>query len=176
MSDTGTANEAQFKAAPADPGKVEVSAQIDFFAPGEGVKVVIHGEGDNATWVMVDQVMSEGKRKQFLNAQSKMATITKEGDQRVPMTPGTIRTELILASVIDWNVIKDGRPFTFSRDHLKQFIEVMPTTAAKVIEDEVMRLNPGLAGDASKEDLEATIEECQRQLAELEEREGKENT
>lgn len=162
---------------PNDPTAKQMSAQVDFFAPGEKVKIVIHENANGAdTWVEVDAVMTEGARKKFLNAQTKMATIAKNGDQKIPTNPGDIRTALLTNAIVGWNLVRDGRPFTFTDKHLKEFLEVVPVTAAKKIEDEVFRLNPGLSGDATRQDLLDTIEECERLLAEMDEQEGKENT
>lgn len=158
---------------PAPPGMTAAARpQIDYFAPREGIEVPIDDYGSH----VVISEMSEGQRRKWLNSQTKMMTVTKSGDQQVPMSVGEVRTSLLRVAIIGWNLVKDGQDFSFTEAHLKQFLEAMPVDIGSHIEDEVMRHNPSLSDAVTLQDLDDAQAEIDEQREALLAKEGKDNT
>lgn len=116
------------------------------------------------------KTMTEGDRRKYLatvNQEVVMNTATK--DMRLKGAAGEDKAALVEASIIDWNVIKDGKPLGFSKHGLREALNLWPPTLVDLIVEEIRKINPWLAGDT--EDLDVLREEREdldRRIAELE--------
>jgi hypothetical protein len=151
---------AQVEAAMKEAGvATEERVQVDYFGLDESFRVVLP---DGMSWI--DHVrLNEGARRKYMNAMNREVRLQKAtGDAILKVQSGEERIILLEAAITGWNLMRKGSPVPFNKRNLQEFLEVADPKIIDVIERDVRSKNPWLLADV-------TIEDIDRQIAELEE-------
>lgn len=134
--------------------QVDVPQQVDYFATDERYEVPL----PDGVSIVICQTLNEGARKKYQNTITKDVTVKKgTGDASMRLASGDDRHALIASAVVDWNLVRDGKPVPFSKGSpgstLSQFLEKAPPAVVDVIERAIRAKETWLIGEASLEDL-----------------------
>lgn len=158
MAQTAEQKQAMQAKMEADGVQVEESIQFDYFGFEERHRVMLP---DGKSWVEFE-VMNEGDRRKYLNQQNKGIRVNRvTNDAHIDTAPGDERHALLMNTLVDWNLVRDGKPVAFSRANLEQFLDKANPRVVDLIEKEVRLKHPWLMQDMSVEDIDREIENLQ---------------
>lgn len=116
---------------------------------------------DRKSWVEFE-VMNEGARKKYLNAQNKKVTIRKgTGDAEMELTPGNDKYNLLKSTITNWNLRRQGQPVPFNNRTLDEFLTLAPPAVIDLIHFEVTLQHPWLLDEMSVEDIDLEMKRLQ---------------
>lgn len=119
---------------------------------------------DGITWIEIRR-MNEGEKKEFQDkTSSDMVLERKSGDARVTMKQGTQRHELLKASIVDWNLVREGRPVPCQRVQIGDFLTLADPRLIEDLEKAVRKINPWLMAEMTVEDIEREIGNLEEML------------
>jgi hypothetical protein len=139
---------------------------------------------DGKQWIKFKK-LNEGMRARYLRATRPDVTINqKSGDARIPFDQANDRRELILASVIDWNIVRrNPRSGSFEQvpfgggsqgGNLAQWLQSANPAIISQLEKAIRLANPWLMNEMSSEQIKKEIADLEELLKAAEEREAKE--
>lgn len=139
----------------------EQTKQVDYFG---FQKLERYYLPDGVTFFEL-RAMNEGDKSKFQKMTQRDLVLEKgSGNARFKMDPATERHELIKASVVGWNLVRNGQlvPFdTHGRANpLEDFLTLADPKIVEGLELAIRKLNPWLMS-------EMTVEEIDRQIDEL---------
>jgi len=139
-----------------------VQKQVDYFGFAETSRYTFP---DGVTFFEL-KAMNEGEKSKFQKMTQRDLVLEKgSGNARFKMDPATERHELIKASVVGWNLMRNGTPVPFEQtgraNPLNDFLELANPKVVEEIELAIRKLNPWLLNDMSVEDIDKQIEELQ---------------
>lgn len=130
----------------------------DYFGFDEKHRVFLP---DEVSWIEF-KVMSEGERRHYLNSTNRDVRIAKgSGDAHMSMKPGDERHALLVETIKDWNLHRNGNPVPFNRNNLNEFLEKANPRIVDRIEKEVRKRHPWLMAEMTVEDIDREIENLQ---------------
>lgn len=133
--------------------------QIDYFGADETKTLTLP---DGKSWVEI-KVLNEGERRKYLNKVNRDLKLDRQsGNASISMAPGDERYALLSAALIDWNLVRGGKPIPFTKSNRDTFLDEAQPKIIDFIEKEVRKANPWLLSDM-------TIEEIDREISALEE-------
>lgn len=186
--------------------EVTKNAQLDpdqpgFVAPGDEASVGTlvsqgttqqdyFGFADQEKWYLPDgvsfmviQTLNEGMKAQFQKKTQRDVTLERgSGNAKFAMDPAQERWELIKASVVDWNLLRNGIPLpisTNSQNNKRNLADWLELTNPRLVEDLekfIRKLNPWLQGEMTSADIRKQIDELEELLKETEAREAGEGS
>lgn len=110
--------------------------------------------------------MNEGQKAVFQKSTQRDLVLEKgSGNARLKVDPGGERHALIKASVVGWNLMRQGQPIMFTQRSLDEFLKLADPKVVEDLESAIRKLNPWLLA-------ELTVEEIDRQIEELQELRG----
>lgn len=115
-------------------------------------------------WSISVKVFNEGERRRYLNQTNrdvKMDQRTKTLTMRSAV--GDDERTLLELAVVDWAVVRDGKPLPFNKGNMQQALDKWPPSAWKPVLKKIRDVNEWLNG--SEDDLEA-LEDEYRELGE----------
>lgn len=137
---------------------------------------------DGKQWIKF-QKMDEGRRGKYLKAtRGDLVINQRSGDAKIPLDQANDRRELILASVVDWHIVRRAPrggfelvPFTQGQGGtLGQWIQSANPAIVADLEKAIRRANPWLLNEMSVDQIDKEIldlQELRKDAAEREERE-----
>lgn len=141
-------------------------AQLDYF--GFAAEETFYFP-DGVTWIKF-KVMNEGAKSKFQRETQRDLVIERgSGNARTKMDPAAQRHALIEASITDWNLVRGGRPFPFSKGRpLADFLELSDPKLIEDLEKAIRKANPWLLDEMSVEDIDREIDNLKemREVAE----------
>lgn len=109
------------------------------------------------------KVMTEGDRKQYLNAQNKKVTIRKgTGDAEMELAPGNDKYNLLKLTIVNWNLRRGGQTVPFNKKELDEFLNGANPRIIDIIHREVTLKHPWLLDEMTVEDIDKEIESLQK--------------
>lgn len=103
--------------------------------------------------------MTEGQKKAFQDKTSKDLVVERaSGNARMSVLQGTERWELILSSVTDWNLVRNGVAVPFSQRELQDFLQLTDPLLVEGLEKAIRKANPWLMAEMSVEDIDREIQ------------------
>ncbi len=146
--------------------------QEDYFGFSETTKYYLP---DGVSYFEL-QAMNEGKKAKFQKLTQRDLVLEKgSGNARFKMDPGVERHELIKASVVDWNLTRNGQKIPFDTsgraNPLNDFLELANPKIVEGLEAAIRKLNPWLMSDITVEEIDKQIEELQELRVEAVKRE-----
>ena len=115
-------------------------------------------------WSVTVKVLNEGERRRYLNQTNrdvKMDSKTKTLIMRSQV--GDDENTLLSIAVVDWAVVRDGKPLAFNKGNLQQALDKWPPAAWAPVLKKIREINDWLMG--TEDDLEA-LEDEYRDLGE----------
>lgn len=156
MSDFDNAPEQEFSAG---------GQQVDYFGIPSKQR---HIFPDGISYVEF-QPMNEGAKAKFQKATSRDLIIERQsGNARTSVDPATERHELLLASIVDWNLKRGQNTINFSDRALRDFLQLGDPKIIEDIEKSIRKANPWLLNDLSVEDIDKEIENLKELRVEAE--------
>lgn len=144
-----------------------VSGATDYFAFDSEIR---HTLPDGVSWVEI-KIFTEGDRRRYQNKVNKDVSIAKNtGDMNLKLNPGDERYELLSIAIQGWSLIKEGKPFLFSPNARREFLDSANPKVIDDIEAAVREHNPWIGAELTIEDIDKEIERLQ-ELREQKERE-----
>lgn len=148
-------------------------AQQDYFG-FDDVRTVSLPDGES---YVEHKVFTEGERRSYLNKINREVTIKKGGDATIQTAGGDARHALLETAVCGWNLLKDGKEFSFSRPNLRTFLDAASPRIIDLVERDIQKANPWLMGEMTVEDIEEEIQNLEEMRTVIEERdEGNESS
>lgn len=135
----------------------------DYFGFDDTERVILPKRNENAadTWVEF-QVMNEGMRRQYLNAQNRKVTIRKgSGDAEMELKPGDDKYNLLRVVLVNWNLRRNGQTVVFNKRNLDEFLEKANPKVIDHIHFHVTLAHPWLLDEMTLEDIDKEIERLQ---------------
>jgi hypothetical protein len=147
------------------------SAPADYFSTDEVLRVMLP---DGVSYIE-HQVLSEGKRRAYLKQTHSDVKFEKSsGAAIMKLNPGEDKMALLGVAIVGWNLTRGGQPFPFTEGNKRVLLEGFKPEIIDLIDKEIRKANPWLAGDVTVEDLDAEIEQLQEQRKKLlEDEQGK---
>lgn len=158
----------------------EFAGYADYYAPLEELDVFLP---DNRQYLRIKK-MTEGDRARYLKATRSDVTINqRSGDAKIPFDQAGERKALIVASVVNWHVVKrDPRTGRFGlqafrTQALEQWIDIQSPDVLADVEKKIRLFNPWLINEMTVEQIDKEIENLQelRKAAVVREAEGKDS-
>ena len=150
------------------PEIVNAPAPVDYFGFAEERRYTFPDGQQYITF----SVMNEGAKARFQKMTQRDLVLERQsGNARMKMDPGAERHELILASVTDWHLFRQGIPVPFSTRALKDFLDLANPKLVEDLEKEIRKANPWLMAEMTVEDIDREIENLQEMRAAAVERE-----
>lgn len=130
-----------------------------------------YGFSERRQWFFPDgvqfiefEVMNEGKRSLFQKTTNKDITLRRQsGDASIKVDPAEERRALLVNSVVNWNLFRDGKPVPFTIGSPgAEFEKWLAVANPKLVDDlefTIRKANPWMQADM---DLEQIDEEIQR--------------
>lgn len=148
-----------------------------------GVDVIVEeywGTNETTQYFMPDGVqyfeikkMNEGDRARYqFEAQLKMTTKRKSGDTEIDLDQAKDRRALIMNSVINWKIRKDGVWLPFNRQALGAWIVATNPNYVDNLISKIRKFNPFLQEDLSSAEIREQIKDLEESLALAEKREA----
>lgn len=149
----------------------EEKVQVDYFDFDVTHRVYLP---DGVSWVE-HRELNEGERSRYLNTTNKDLRLQKvTGDAIVRLAPGDERKALLSAAIVNWNLVRGGKPVKFSTQSLNDFLTKPPPKILDLIEKEVRKCNAWLLAEVSVDDLRKEVDTLNELIAKkLEEEAGK---
>lgn len=116
--------------------------------------------------------MNEGEKKKYQDKTSKDLVLERTGNTRMSILQGTERHELIKACIVDWNLMRGGKPVPCNSVNIGDFLTLANPRIIEDLEKEIRKANPWLMADMKAEDIRREIENLQEMLEEAEKREA----
>lgn len=156
----------------ANAGPTEDRVRADYFGASRTFVVALP-DGESS---ITHRTLMEGEKRKYMNAVNRGLTLNrKTQDAKVSLAPGDDRLELFKLAIVDWDLFKEGKPFPFSQNALRNnALDNLPPEILDIVEADIRKHNTWLLDDISIEDIEEEI----KNLTELrdkkvEEEEGK---
>lgn len=135
---------------------------------------------DGRQWIKIKK-LTEGMRGKFMrNTRPDLTINQRSGDAKIPIDQAKERLELIMASVVDWHIVRK-HPKTsalelvaFNRAVLGQWIEAANPALVADLEKFIRKSNPWMLTEMSAEEIRKQIAELEELLAVAEEKEARE--
>jgi hypothetical protein len=141
---------------------------VDFFSFSETTEYELR---DTGQYVTIKR-MTEGDRRKYLNATSREINFDGAGHTSMNLKPGDDRRALLEVALVDWSLLRNGKPIPFNTGNLRQFLDSADPALVDAIDKAVRDYNPWLMADVTLEDIDeqiADLEDLRRKkLAELE--------
>lgn len=145
------------------------SPQVDYFGFQQFEKYYLP---DGHSWFEL-RAMNEGDKARFQKRTQRDLVLEKgSGNARFKMDPGVERHELIKASVVNWNLMRQGIPQPFGERALQDFLNLADPKIVEGLELAIRKLNPWLLNDLTVEEIDRQIDELQEMRAIAVEREA----
>lgn len=148
----------------------QAPAQHDYFGFQRRERFVFP---DGLTWIEFE-VMNEGKKAKFQRDTQRDLVIERgSGNARAKIDPAATRHALIEASVVDWNLTRNGRPYPYNAGQaLRDFLTLADPVVIEDLEKAIRKANPWLLDEMSVEDIDREIDNLKemREVAERRER------
>lgn len=155
-----------------------VAAEAAGVSQTEIVFVDYFGFEERRRWYFPDRVqyieyklLNEGDKVKYQsNTRSKVTIGRGSGDAAFEMDQGKERTELIMSSVVGWQMFKrspeTGKPVSVPyRDHdFRRWLLTADPVLVQKLETEIRKANPWLLGDADQ-----SVEEIDKEIVRLQE-------
>jgi hypothetical protein len=101
------------------------------------------------------KIMNEGERAEFQQRTSQDLTVKRGRDEAtVRFNQARDRHALIETSVIDWYLIRDGKPVPFQKNFLKQWLGKANPKIVDDLELKIRMANPWMQAEMTVEDIE----------------------
>lgn len=158
MSETTTTE--QYEQAPVQQDYFGFSRRERFWFP------------DHATWIDFE-VMNEGKKSKYQRETQRDLVIERgSGNARTKVDPAAARHALIEASIVDWNLVRAGRPVPYQAGQpLRDFLQLADPRIVEDLEKAIRKANPWLLDEMSVADIDREIDNLKEMRAVAEERE-----
>lgn len=142
------------------PIETNLNAQEDYF-----------GFAKTERWYLPDNVsyfelraMNEGDKAKFQKMTQRDMVLEKgSGNARFKIDPAVERHALIEASVVGWNLTRNGVPVPFDKagraNPLGDFLQLADPAIVEKLELAIRKLNPWLLAEMSVEEIDNQIEE-----------------
>ena len=124
---------------------------------------------DGVSWIEF-KPLNEGKKKEFQDKTTKDLVLERRsGDARMSVAQGSERHELIKASVVGWNLVRNGEPLPQPNENrgrvaLGDFLTLADPVVIEGLEKAIRKANPWLLEDMKAADIQKQIEELQEML------------
>ena len=155
---------------PFDP-HAQLPVQADYFSFGETFQCFF-GEkyGDTVSYVE-HKSLNEGSRRRYLNSVNREVTLERQsGNARMKLASGDEKHLLLEEAIVGWNLIKDGKPVTFSKGSngstLSQFLAMADPAVIDVIEKDVRKNNAWLLAEVTVDGIKEQIKDLEEMLEE----------
>lgn len=112
---------------------------------------------DGVTFVTF-KLMNEGDRKNYARKTNKDLRVQKGGDAFLSINQVEDKHALIEVCVTGWNLVRAGKPMSFSKQNLATFLTLASPLLIDDLAQEINDANPWLLGDVELEDLDKEIE------------------
>lgn len=122
------------------------------------------------------KIMNEGDKAKFQKLTNQDMTIGRDQTAKIRMDPAAERHQLIITSVVDWKLYKDGAPCLFNRRELEKWLEVANPKIVEDLEFEIRRSNPWLQADMTLEEIDKEMERLEELRKQVREREAGETS
>lgn len=147
---------------------------VDYFAFDEEYTVILPDGVQSVT----HKALNEGARRKYMAVTNKDVKLQRaSGDAFLKTAPGEDRAMLLETAIIGWNLIQNGKPFTYSKTNVKTVLETFPPSIIDIIHKDIIKHNTWLLGEMTVEDIDrelVTLQETRERL--IEEEAGKVNT
>lgn len=138
----------------ANDGPTDDHVQADYFGASQ-VHVVLLKDGVST---ISHKTLMEGEKRDYMNKVNRDLTLNrKTDDAKVRLAPGDDRAELFKLAICDWSIVRDGRPYAFTAQHLNDVLRMFPPDVLDDVEKDIKVKNAWLLADVSIEDLEKEI-------------------
>jgi hypothetical protein len=143
------------------------AVQQDYFGFAETKKFIFP---DGITFIEFS-VMNEGQKSQFQKKTSRDLVLERQsGNARMKMDQASDRHELIKATVVSWNLVRNGVPLPQPTDpskgrvQLDDFLTFADPRLIDELEKEIRKANPWLLGDMKSDDIKKEIANLEEML------------
>jgi hypothetical protein len=127
---------------------------------------------DGVQWFEIKK-MNEGDRSRYqYEAQLKMTTKRKTGDTEIDLDQAKDRRALIMNSVVNWHMRKEGVWLPFNRQALGAWIVATNPNYVDNLISKIRKFNPFLQEDLSSADIREQIKDLEEMLVVAEKREA----
>jgi hypothetical protein len=114
------------------------------------------------------QAMNEGMKKEYQKRTRSDVTVMRgSGDAKFSVDPGEERWQLILQSVVGWNLLRNGQPVPLStnsynnKKNLEDWLTLADPKLVESLEQKIRDINPWLMSEMKVEDIDKEIERLQ---------------
>ena len=153
--------------------------QQDYFGFNETRKFIFP---DGITFIEFS-VMNEGQKSEFQKRTSRDLVLERQsGNARMKMDQASDRHELIKATIVSWNLTRNGTALPQPKDpskgrvQLEDFLTLADPRLIDELEKEIRKANPWLLGEMKSEDIKKEISNLQEMLEVALERERGESS
>lgn len=140
----------------------------DYWGTDETKRIMLP---DGKQWFDI-KLMTEGERAQYERTQNQDLRVDREGSTTIKVDPGRARKALLKAAVCGWNLVKNGKPVTFSDAELNRFVDQANPRIVDKLEREIRDFNEWLKNDLTVEEIEREIATLEKELENAKRREA----
>lgn len=127
---------------------------------------------DGVSWIEF-KPMNEGAKKSFQDKTSRDLVVERNsGNARMSVLQGSERHTLIIDSVTNWNLVRNGVAVPFSKSAFSDFLTLANPVLIEDLEKAIRKANPWLLADMKSEDIEKEIANLQEMLESARKREA----
>lgn len=145
------------------------------------------GVDEQVQWFLPDKkqyftikVMDEGDRTKFQKMTNTSLRIDRNQNTEVAVDQARDRHHLIITSVVDWYIFRNGQPVPFSKgspgSNLEQWLAKAPPKLVDDLEFFIRRSNPWMQAEMSVEAIDEEIDRLYKLRKDLVERESGEGS
>jgi hypothetical protein len=153
--------------------QVEQEVYEDYFGTQDVIETFFLPDGKQ---YIQFRPMNEGARSRFQKMTNRDVVLERStGNARMKVDPATERHELIVASVIGWNLMRKTdngwQPVTFSSGspgaNLEQWLDKAPVRIVDDLEKAIRKANPWLLSELTVEEIDKEMDNLREQREEL---------
>jgi hypothetical protein len=145
------------------------SQQEDYFGFDDSRKFVFP---DGKSYIEF-KILNEGDRRRFQNSTASDVRLDRStGNATVRTAAGDQRYELLMAAIVDWNLVRNGGLIPCTKENKGKFLTAANPRIIDSLEKAVRLANPWLLSDMTVEDIDKEIESLQELRAKVEEEEA----
>lgn len=137
---------------------VEAPVIHDYFSFTRSDKFMLP---DGIQWMQVE-AMNEGAKAKFQKNTSRDVKLDRrDGSASMKVDSGGDRHALIIASVKDWNLFRQGQMIPFSERNLRELLTLGDPKLIDELEVFIRKMNPWMLEDLTANDIQEQIDELE---------------
>lgn len=108
---------------------------------------------DNVSFIEY-RVMNEGAKAKFQRATNRDLTMNRNTqDLKVKVDQASERWELLKASVVGWNLVRQGNPISFTKNNFENWLEMANPKLIQDLEQAIRMANPWMQDEMTLDQI-----------------------